>query len=225
MAVDASISNGMITNTNYKTKAERDVEENTAKNSTMDKQAFLNLLVAQMKYQDPMEPTDNTEYVSQLAQFSSLEAMNNMSTSVDLQRATGLIGKVVTASITNKVTGTSKEVTGTVDFVSQSGNKTYLTVNGDQFELDDISKIWDDDYAEAFTVTNAWSKNLGDVPGSSYINSNNKDVYKEQVSALYATYMSMSEFARSFISQDDQTKLGELIAQYRTLGDDLTGSE
>lgn len=225
MAVDASISNGMITNTNYKTKAEREVEENTAKNSTMDKQAFLNLLVAQMKYQDPMEPTDNTEYVSQLAQFSSLEAMNNMSTSVDLQRATGLIGKVVTASITNKVTGTSKEVTGTVDFVSQSGNKTYLTVNGDQFELDDISKIWDDDYAEAFTVTNAWSKNLGDVPGSSYINSNNKDVYKEQVSALYATYMSMSEFARSFISQDDQTKLGELIAQYRTLGDDLTGSE
>ena len=225
MAVDASISNGMITNTNYKTKAEREVEENTAKNSTMDKQAFLNLLVAQMKYQDPMQPTDNTEYVSQLAQFSSLEAMNNMSTSVDLQRATGLIGKVVTASITNKVTGTSKEVTGTVDFVSQSGNKTYLTVNGDQFELDDISKIWDDDYAEAFTVTNAWSKNLGDVPGSSYINSNNKDVYKEQVSALYATYMSMSEFARSFISQDDQTKLGELIAQYRTLGDDLTGSE
>ncbi len=225
MAVDATISNGMITNTNYKTKAEREVEENTAKNSTMDKQAFLNLLVAQMKYQDPMEPTDNTEYVSQLAQFSSLEAMNNMSTSVDLQRATGLIGKVVTASITNKVTGTSKEVTGTVDFVSQSGNKTYLTVNGDQFELDDISKIWDDDYAEAFTVTNAWSKNLGDVPGSSYINSNNKDVYKEQVSALYATYMSMSEFARSFISQDDQTKLGELIAQYRTLGDDLTGSE
>ena len=225
MAVDASISNGMITNTNYKTKAEREVEENTAKNSTMDKQAFLNLLVAQMKYQDPMEPTDNTEYVSQLAQFSSLEAMNNMSTSVDLQRATGLIGKVVTASITNKVTGTSKEVTGTVDFVSQSGNKTYLTVNGDQFELDDISKIWDDDYAEAFTVTNAWSKNLGDVPGSSYINSNNKDVYKEQVSALYATYMSMSEFARSFISQDDQTKLGELIAQYRTLGEDLTGSE
>ena len=73
MAVDASIVNGDITNSAYKTAEQRKAEENTA-NNDLDKQAFLKLLVAQMKYQDPMEPTDNTEYVSQLAQFSSLDS-------------------------------------------------------------------------------------------------------------------------------------------------------
>ena len=40
-----------------------------ASNSSLDKDAFLQLLVAQMKYQDPLEPTSNTEYISQLATF------------------------------------------------------------------------------------------------------------------------------------------------------------
>ena len=52
--------------------------EKTTSNSSLDKQAFLQLLVAQMKYQDPLEPTSNTEYISQLATFSSLEEMQNM---------------------------------------------------------------------------------------------------------------------------------------------------
>ena len=49
-----------------------------ASNSGLDKDAFLQLLVAQMKYQDPLEPTSNTEYISQLATFSELEEMQNM---------------------------------------------------------------------------------------------------------------------------------------------------
>ena len=48
------------------------------KSNDLDKDAFLQLLVTQMKYQDPMNPTDNTEYMSQLAQYSSLEATMNI---------------------------------------------------------------------------------------------------------------------------------------------------
>ena len=223
MAVDASIANGTITNTAYKTAAEQKAEKETV-NNDLDKQAFLKLLVAQMKYQDPMEPTDNTEYVSQLAQFSSLEAMNNMSQSVDLQRATGLIGKVVTATKTDSITGVATEKTGSVEFVSQSGSKTYLTIDGDQYELDNISKIWDDAYAAAYNLANAFSKTLADLPNASFITSNNKDAYVSQVSALYASFASMDDYTKTFISQEDQTKLGELVAQYRTLGVDLTGT-
>ena len=223
MAVDASIVNGDITNSAYKTAEQRKTEENTAKND-LDKQAFLKLLVAQMKYQDPMQPTDNTEYVSQLAQFSSLEAMNNMSQSVDLQRATGLIGKVVTATKTDEVTGVVTEKTGSVQFVSQSGSKTYLTIDGDQYQLDEVSKIWDDTYAAAYNLSNAWTKAIGDLPYPSFITSSNKDAFQTQVSSLYASYMSMDEYSRSFIGDDAKAKLGELVAQYRMLGVDIAGS-
>ena len=223
MAVDASITNGTITNTAYKTAAEQKAEKEKV-NNDLDKQAFLKLLVAQMKYQDPMEPTDNTEYVSQLAQFSSLEAMNNMGQSVDLQRATGLIGKVVTATTSDSVTGVTKEETGSVQFVSQSGSKTYLTINGNQYELGEVSKVWDDTYAAAYNLTDSWSKSLAGLPNASFITSNNKDAYQSQVSALYASYMSMDDYSRNFISDEDKTKFGELVAQYRTLGVDIEGS-
>lgn len=223
MAVDASIVNGDITNSAYKTAEQKKTEENTAKND-LDKQAFLKLLVAQMKYQDPMQPTENTEYVSQLAQFSSLEAMNNMSQSVDLQRATGLIGKVVTATKTDSVTGVTTEKTGSVQFVSQSGSKTYLTIDGDQYGLDEVSKIWDDTYAGAYNLANAWTKAINDLPNPSLITNSNKDAFQTQVSSLYASYMSMDEYSRSFIEDDAKAKLGELIAQYKMLGVDLDGS-
>ena len=51
---------------------------NSTNGSTLDKQAFLSLLTAQLKHQDPLEPMDNTEYVAQLAQFSSLEQLWNI---------------------------------------------------------------------------------------------------------------------------------------------------
>ena len=51
-------------------------------NDSLDKDAFLQLLVTQMQYQDPLDPQDNSEYVAQLAQFSSLEQMTNVYKSV-----------------------------------------------------------------------------------------------------------------------------------------------
>ena len=54
--------------------------------SDMDKDAFLQLLVAQMKYQDPLQPTSNTEYISQYAQFSQVEQMQNMAGSHHVQQ-------------------------------------------------------------------------------------------------------------------------------------------
>lgn len=51
-------------------------------NDEMDKNAFLKLLVTQLQNQDPLEPTDNTEFVAQLAQFSSLEGINNLNASM-----------------------------------------------------------------------------------------------------------------------------------------------
>lgn len=48
------------------------------KNSPLDKNAFLKLLVTQLQYQDPLNPMNDTDFIAQLAQFSSLEQMQNL---------------------------------------------------------------------------------------------------------------------------------------------------
>ena len=58
--------------------AQNQAKAKDKKNDALGKDAFLKLLVTQMKYQDPLDP-DNSEYLSQLAQFSALEQMTNVS--------------------------------------------------------------------------------------------------------------------------------------------------
>ena len=66
------VKNGVIE------QANRTSTESKAKNE-LGKDAFLQLLVTQMKYQDPLNPSSNTEYIAQLATFSQLEQMQNIS--------------------------------------------------------------------------------------------------------------------------------------------------
>jgi len=98
----------------------------TTKNS-LGKDDFLKLLVAQMKNQDPMNPTDSTASIAQLAQFSSLEQMTNISTAMStlsqsmtnfsqqssLTQGAVLIGKLVSGVDTDGVT----PIEGTVEAV------------------------------------------------------------------------------------------------------------
>ena len=49
----------------------------------IDKEAFLNILMTQLKYQDPMNPTDTNQFLSQLAQISQVEQLTNISSTLD----------------------------------------------------------------------------------------------------------------------------------------------
>lgn len=79
-----------------------------ADNSVMGKDDFLTLLVAQLQHQDPLNPSESTEFTAQLAQFSSLEQLQNVNANLagfEVYQATlnniqssGFIGKTVTAS-------------------------------------------------------------------------------------------------------------------------------
>ena len=79
----ANSLNTITSNGVTQTLAEYEAAQNQAKaankqNDALGKDAFLQLLVTQMKYQDPLDPQDNSEYLSQLAQFSALEQMTNV---------------------------------------------------------------------------------------------------------------------------------------------------
>ena len=76
--------------------------------STLDKDSFMLLLVTQFKYQDPLNPMDDKEFIAQMAQFSSLEQLMNLNTSMEdlttatnnqqMVNATSYIGKLVSVS-------------------------------------------------------------------------------------------------------------------------------
>ena len=103
--------------------------------STVDYNAFLRLLIAQLQNQDPLNPIDSTEYMAQLAQFSSVEQsiqvnqkLDTLLTSYSLSQADALIGRSVTSS--------AGDVSGTVEAVSiTSQGAVALLDNGAELAL------------------------------------------------------------------------------------------
>jgi flagellar basal-body rod modification protein FlgD len=100
--------------------------------SSFNSQTFLQLLVAQLKYQDPMNPTDPSQLLSQTAQMYSVTALNEMSSNEQSAEAsqatidgTSLIGKGVTATATDGTT-----VTGTVSQVNVTSAGPQIVVTG-----------------------------------------------------------------------------------------------
>ena len=99
---------------------------NTSKaSSALDKNAFLKILVAELSNQDPTTQKDSTAYVAQLAQFSSLEQMTNLNSSVTFSNATSLVGKTAWVS---DVDSKQKAFFGQVLGVSKNGDTISLSM-------------------------------------------------------------------------------------------------
>ncbi len=110
--------------------------------SDLDKDAFLRLLVTQLQYQDPLNPMDNTEFVSQMAQFSALEQMQNLNSTMTNSQAYSMIGRTVYAQKYDENTNTYKDIVGTVDSVTIKSNSAYLNIGDEQIAFDDVEKVF-----------------------------------------------------------------------------------
>ena len=113
--------------------------------SELGKDAFLQLLVAQMQYQDPVNPSDNPEYISQLAQFSQLEQLQNLAGESEKSQAFSLVGKYVTFKITDAA-GKTTFPEGTVEYVNMTGKKVQLSVGGTVYDYDKLCMVSDNEY-------------------------------------------------------------------------------
>lgn len=88
-------------------------------NEVMGKDEFLKLLVTQLENQDPLEPKSNEEYVSQLAQFSSLEQMQNMNETL---LSNGTLTQSVNNALTASLIGKEVRAIGNEVLVGESGS-------------------------------------------------------------------------------------------------------
>jgi flagellar basal-body rod modification protein FlgD len=121
----------------------------TTSNNELGKEAFLQLLITQMQYQDPLDPQDNSEMLSQLAQFSALEEMQNVVSSLSNSQALSLVGKNVIIEV-GKSSGSDNTTTvgGTVDYVQMVDGSAKLSINGSLYDYDDLDMVVDDAYLQ-----------------------------------------------------------------------------
>lgn len=116
-----------------------------AGSNDLDKEAFLKLLVAQMQYQDPLNPGDSTEYMSQLAQYSSLEATMNISDAVEKGNALNLVGQYVIMNTTDSA-GNQKMISGLVEYATVKDGQVLVSIDDTYYPADDLDSIVDYDY-------------------------------------------------------------------------------
>ena len=182
----------------YNQKSLQQIINETSKKSSerntgeLGKDQFINLLVAQLKYQDPMNPVDDKEFIGQMAQFSALEQMQNMNSSMSQSQAYSLMGKRVTGSYVDEATKEIKYVDGDVTGVKVSQGKTYVVVRGKDIPIDRISEVAEgvrSQYSNISQYTNligfkangnAYNPETGEiVPVSGNVKSIQKGLYED----------------------------------------------
>ena len=185
---------------------------NKSKGNTLDKDAFLQLLVAQMKYQDPLEPTSNTEYISQYATFSELEQMQNMSASMDLFRASALVGQTVLLNIRDSQ-GRLTQVQGPVDFVTYENNKAYLSIGGELYSMDDLATVADPKYLEAYKLAAEWLNIFNKLPAMSNLSITDR----EKVEQLNEMYEKMTDYQKEFLTDEEVDTMKKYVDKMKDL--------
>ena len=107
---------------------------------TLTQNNFLQLLVAQMENQDPLEPQSDTEMASQMAQFTALQQTSDMSSSLSMMQANSLVGSTVTLQLDSQ--NTTSGVVQSVELGAASSDGTpQIVVNGTAYDLSQVLSI------------------------------------------------------------------------------------
>ncbi len=209
MALVAPVEDGKIVETESQQSLKK---TQTGTQSGMDKDAFLQLLVAQMKYQDPLEPTSNTEFISQYAQFSQVEQLQNMASGMDLQRASQLVGKeVYIRTVDSK--GNTSYVQGKVDYVYYENGKAYLAIDEKLYSIEDLDSVVDKEYQDAYDKAQEFAFKMNRLPHVNGVDESDLNAIDE----LEEIYNSMNEYEKTFVAKDYVDALKKYIEKAKEI--------
>ncbi len=107
----------------------------------LDKDDFLKILITQLTHQDPTEPMKDTEFVAQMAQFSTLEQMSNMN--AEMAKVFNLISRSQAVAMLGRrveITEGNVEITGIVEKVT-GGDYPQLFVDGEYYDYANVKSV------------------------------------------------------------------------------------
>lgn len=211
MSVSAVVNDGVITNGSSKTSTSSSTS-GTTNSIAAQKDQFMQLLVAQMKYQDPLEPTSNTEYIQQYATFSELEQMQNMSQNISLSRASDLVGKTVIVN-TKDSSGNTVQVEGKVDYVTYSSGEAYVNISGDSYSADDVYAVVDSTYKDQIDAAQAIVDEIDKLGSLQEITLSDAD----SINNINTVYSALTTATKAYIPSKYVTALEQYVARIAEL--------
>lgn len=203
------IENGQIPNKPASDSKKTQAQEN--------KDMFMQLLVAEMQYQDPLEPTDNSEYIQQLYSMSQTESILEVQDDVEEMTTKSLVGKYVT--VQDRENNTFGE--GKVDSVAKIDGEWKVSINGELFPASGIEQVHDTDYYVAVTAADTLTDLVGKLPRQEDL----RLQHKEDLQKALDVYNSMSDYAKGFLSKDVSEKLTGLVSRMNALVKAQEGNE
>ena len=221
MAIIAKVENGKIDSSVSSDKvAAKNTNTNIGK-SILGYDEFLKLLTAEMQYQDPLEPTSNTDYVAQMATFSQLEATLSMKESLGKSSdntiksmANQLVGQEVVVEDDESKTGYAD---GIVDYVMYEDGEIYISVNDKLYSIDKLDTISTKDYYEAVVSANTLHSMITALPPISDITYS----YKKAVEQIRELYDGFTDYQKKYVKDDDL----DTLKQYESKMEELAKLE
>ena len=177
------------------------------KSNTYDKEMFLKLLVAEMQYQDPLEPTSNTEYVAELASFSQIEAVQAVQQQMTTLEANSLVGKYVI------LLDGETYVSGKVDYVMTKDDEMFLSVNEKLYNINKLDSVCDAEYYNGVLGSQTFAEMINALPGVYTLTLQDE----EKLTSARKYYDDMTDYQQQFVSADNVKTLESLEERMEVL--------
>ena len=211
MSTVAQVTDGVVTSGINEALT---AEKTTGSGSALGKDAFLQLLVAEMENQDPLNSQDNsTEYIAQLATFSELESMQNLQSTAENMNYQSMLGKTVTMDVEGNM------ITGQVDDIVIQSTGTKFKIDGEYYDADKLYQVYDSDYLAAYTKASNIIKVMKELPKNPY------EATKEQMDSfgtIASSYVKMSDYEKSYLTDEVKAQMDAYVKEYeRQKGESL----
>lgn len=155
---------------------------------------FMKLLVAEMQYQDPLEPTDNSQYVAQLASFTQIEAIQAVQADMKNIQGNSMVGKMVALIDDDNV-----EIHGRVDYVRTDDDGQLLaSVNNKEYPVEKIKSIMDETYYNAVLVADTILADISKLPSKDLLTLGDE----EDVVKVATMINSLDAYTKGFLGKD-----------------------